>query len=48
MYTGFGRGILKTEAVDLTTWLVLLAATSSIVAVMELHKLSWAWRSRRR
>jgi magnesium-transporting ATPase (P-type) len=48
MYTGFGRSIIKTEAVDLTTWLVLLAATSSIVAVMELHKLSWAWRSRRR
>lgn len=48
MYTGFGRSMIKTEAVDLTTWLVLLTATSSIVAVMELHKLSWAWRSRRR
>lgn len=47
MYTELGQNILKTEAVDLQTWLVLLGVTSSIVAVMELHKLYWAWRSRR-
>lgn len=44
LYTPLGHSILKTEAVGVPEWLVLVAVSSTIVAVMELHKLIWRWR----
>lgn len=44
LYAPLGHSILKTEAVSVTEWLVLIAVSSTIVAVMELHKLIWRWR----
>jgi hypothetical protein len=44
MYTPLGQRLLRTEAVGVPEWLVMIAVSSTIVAVMELHKLIWRWR----
>jgi len=46
MYLPFGNTVLRTEPVDLRTWLVLIGLALSILVAMELHKLSWAMRQR--
>jgi magnesium-transporting ATPase (P-type) len=46
-YLPVGNRLLSTEIIAGDLWLVLLALSVPILAVMELHKLSWALRQRR-
>jgi magnesium-transporting ATPase (P-type) len=41
MYLPLGQKVLRTEPVDLSTWLMALGCASSILVVMEIHK--WFW-----
>jgi magnesium-transporting ATPase (P-type) len=44
LYLPFGQEVLRTEPVDLTTWLALLALALTVFLAMEIHK--WSWRMR--
>jgi magnesium-transporting ATPase (P-type) len=46
MHVPFIQGVMETEPVSLTTWLVLVPLAVLIVPVIELHK--WTWRRRNR
>jgi surface polysaccharide O-acyltransferase-like enzyme len=41
LYLPIGRALLETGPVTLSTWLALAAAATTILFVMELHKLYW-------
>ena len=47
LYMPFGNALLSTEPVGAELWLLLFALSLSILALMELHKLSWYLRYRR-
>jgi magnesium-transporting ATPase (P-type) len=47
-YLPVGNVLLSTQPVDAALWLQLLMLTLPILIVMELHKLSWSLRHRRR
>ena len=47
LYMPFGNALLGTEPVGARLWLLLFALSLSILALMELHKLSWYLRYRR-
>ncbi len=46
LYVPFTQTVLRTEPVSLSTWLTLLCLASSVLIVMELHKLLWRLRYR--
>lgn len=46
MHVPFIQGVMETEPVSLTTWLVLVPLAVLIVPAIELHK--WTWRLRHR
>ena len=48
LYLPIGKTLLSTQPVDGSLWLMLVALSLSILALMELHKLSWYLRQRRR
>jgi magnesium-transporting ATPase (P-type) len=48
MYTPFGASVLGAYPVDWRTWLILLALACTVNVAVELHKLYWNWRSKRR
>ncbi|MGB5623188.1 MAG: cation transporting ATPase C-terminal domain-containing protein, partial [Gammaproteobacteria bacterium] len=48
LYLPFGNALLTTQPVDGGLWLLLFTLSLSILALMELHKLSWYLRQRRR
>jgi hypothetical protein len=47
-YLPVGNLLLSTQPVDAALWLQLLLLSLPILIVMELHKLSWSLRYRRR
>jgi magnesium-transporting ATPase (P-type) len=47
-YLPFGNVLLETQPIDLEMWLWLLALSVPILFVMELHKLSWKLRQKKR
>ncbi len=46
MYLPIGTTLLAAVPVDTTHWLLVLALSLPILAVMEAHKVSWRWRHR--
>ena len=46
LYLPMGRSLLHTEPVTLQSWLLLLLLASTLLMVMEVHKLWWAQRHR--
>ena len=48
LYLPLGQTILHTEPITLHSWLLLLLLSLTLLAAMELHKLSWSWRERPR
>ncbi len=44
LYLPWGNLLLSTEPVGAREWMMLAGLSLSILFVMELHKLSWAWR----
>lgn len=44
MYFPLGQKFLRTEPIDLSTWLLALACSLSILVVMEIHKMFWNYR----
>ncbi len=44
LYSPWGQLLLSTRPVGAEEWLLLVGLSLSILVVMELHKLSWAWR----
>ena len=48
LYLPFGNALLGTQPVDASSWLLLFAMSLSILVLLELHKLSWYLRQRRR
>ncbi len=47
-YLPVGNLLLATQPIDPELWLWLLALSVPILGVMELHKLSWSLRRRKR
>ena len=47
MYLPLGQTVLKTQPIDMHTWILLFCLALPIVAFMEFHKLSWYLRYRR-
>jgi len=47
LYLPVGQKLLSTEPITLQSWLILLALAGTLLVAMELHKVSWALRSRR-
>jgi len=47
LYMPVGQKLLSTEPIALQSWLILLALAGTLLVAMELHKVSWALRSRR-
>ena len=47
-YLPFGNVLLETQPIDFEMWLWLLALSVPILFVMELHKLSWKLRQKKR
>ena len=48
LYLPFGNALLGTKPVDASSWLMLFMLSLSILVLLELHKLSWYLRQRRR
>ncbi len=48
LYLPIGSTLLGTEAVSLENWLFIFALSLPLLAIMELHKVSWRLRSRGR
>lgn len=46
LYLPLGQKLLYTEPLSLKWWLILLGLSTTMLAAMELHKLSWRWRTR--
>jgi P-type Ca2+ transporter type 2C len=44
MYLPLGQKFLRTEPVDLSTWMLALGCSLSILVIMEVHKLFWKCR----
>jgi len=44
LYLPFGQKLLHTEPLSIQAWLILLGLATTLLASMELHKLSWSWR----
>ena len=44
LYSPWGQLLLSTEPVGRDEWILLVGLSLLILVVMELHKLSWAWR----
>jgi len=44
MYLPLGHKFLRTEAVDLSFWMMAFGCSLSILVVMEIHKLFWKYR----
>ena len=44
LYIPWGQLLLSTRPLGVDEWIMLLGLSLSILVVMELHKLSWAWR----
>jgi P-type Ca2+ transporter type 2C len=44
MYLSLGQTFLRTEPVDITTWMLAFGCALSILLVMEIHKLTWKYR----
>ena len=47
MHVPFMQALLRTEPVSLTTWACVIGLALTIIVVMEIHKLTWAWREAR-
>jgi len=47
LYLPLGQKLLSTEPITLPAWLILLGMALALLVAMELHKISWALRSRR-
>jgi len=48
LYLPLGQTLLHTEPVTAQSWVILLLLSLTLLVAMELHKLSWSWRRRRR
>jgi len=46
LYLPVGQKLLSTEPITLPAWLILLGLAVTLLVAMELHKVSWALRSR--